>query len=157
MLRNRILSALLTLPILALQGCTDAPTAVTSDANAFSSAAAASPLQLQFDKCLTDPAGVWNGTVAGDVSGDLETVLRDLWVAGPVWHVRFDWIVDAGNQSFVADLSGLLNTNTGRVVMDGQVSEGYLLGAQVHEEGHADADRPGCFTGTIQIMPATAR
>jgi hypothetical protein len=156
MLRNRILAALLTLPILALQGCTDAPTVVTSDATALSSAAAASPLHLQFDKCLTDPAGIWNGTVAGDISGDLETVLTNLRVAGPVWHVRFDWIVDAGSQSFVADLSGLLNTSTGQVVMNGEVSEGYLHGAEVHEAGHADPDRPGCFTGTIQIMPATA-
>jgi hypothetical protein len=119
--------------------------------------AASQPLRLAFEKCPI-AAGVWEGQVTGDVTGALRTELTDLRETGAIWHVRFDWIVDADDaqRSFVADLSGILNTNTGGVVMNGRVREGYLHGAQVHEEGQS-AGGPGCFTGTIRIMPATAR
>ena len=59
-------------------------------------------------------------------------------------------------QSFVADLAGVLNIETGAVVMNGTVVEGYLLGAQVHEEGQLiDADTLR-FQGTIQVTAAEA-
>ncbi|HEV2131842.1 MAG TPA: hypothetical protein VGR27_12095 [Longimicrobiaceae bacterium] len=144
--------------VLALSGCADLPTASEPGAAVFSKAANApnKPVRLDFEKCAV-AAGVWEGTVAGDIEGDLRTELTELRVTGPVWHVRFNWIITAGEQSFTADLKGILNTVTGRVVMNGRIVEGYLAGAQVHEQGQlVDADR-SCFAGTIRVMPATAR
>jgi hypothetical protein len=115
------------------------------------------PVRLDFDKTAVAP-GMWEGTVSGDFEGDLTTVLTSLRVAGPIWHVTFDWIIDADDPdySFIASLSGTLNPKTGKVVMNGTVVDGYLLGAQVHEEGQlVDADTLQ-FQGAIRIMPATA-
>jgi hypothetical protein len=124
-------------------------------ATAARAAASNEPLRLSFDKSAVAP-GVWEGTVSGDVTGELTTSLLSLRVTGPVWQVEFDFIVEAGCSSFTTRLSGILNTETGAVVMDGRVSEGYLLGARVHEEGQLVDPATLRFVGTIQLMPATA-
>lgn len=119
-------------------------------------AAAASPVRLNFIKSVvsTLPIMTWKGSVNGDVAGDLETRLLSLRVSGGIWHVEFDWIVSgASATSFTARLSGILNTKTGKVVMDGTVIEGYLEGAQVHEEGVLTDATSSTFAGTIRIAP----
>ena len=112
-------------------------------------------IRIQFDK-QDGINGTWTGTVSGDVEGDLTTQLLSAWQSGPILHVTFAWIVTAGEQSFVAELKGTLNTLTGQVEMDGTVVEGWLVGAQVHEEGQLVNPNTGRFQGTIQIIPATA-
>jgi|GEM_PF-1044530 len=115
---------------------------------------ATSPLLITFEKSLSS-VGIWKGTVDGDVAGGLTTELIDLKETGPIWHVVFDWIIGAGDQSFTARLNGTLNNNTGKVVMNGTITEGWLKGARVHEEGQLiDPDTMG-FEGTIQINPRT--
>lgn len=143
--------------VLALSGCVDVPTATLPGDAALSEAATApnQPVRLEFAKCAI-AEGVWEGTVTGDIGGDLRTELTSLRITGPIWHVDFNWIVTAGEQSFVAALSGTLNTLTGRVVMNGTVIEGYLAGAQVHEQGQLVDAENSCFVGTIRVMPATA-
>lgn len=114
------------------------------------------PLNLSFEKADPDGNYVWNGVVTGDISGALETRLLSARQTDRILHVEFDWDVDAGPQSFTARLSGILDLQTGSVTMNGTVIEGYLTGAQVHEEGQlVDAANSG-FVGTISIMPATA-
>jgi hypothetical protein len=139
---KRILLTLLTAASLA--AISAAPAAASSE-----------PLRLSFDKSSVGP-GLWQGTVDGDISGSLTTVLTDVRIAGPVWHVQFDWTISAGGSSFVAALSGTLNTETGAVVMNGTVVEGFLTGAQVHEEGQLVDAAALRFRGSIQLMPATA-
>jgi hypothetical protein len=117
--------------------------------------ASSAPVRLSFDKVAVEP-GVWEGTVAGDIDGALTTRLLSNDIRGPVWHVTFDWIIDAGAQSFTARLSGVLNTRTGKVVMNGNVISGYLLGAQVHEAGQLVNPATLEFAGSIRVMPATA-
>jgi hypothetical protein len=122
-------------------------------------AAAATPVRLNFTKSLvsTVPIMTWKGSVTGDVVGDLETRLLSLRVSGPIWHVEFDWIVSsAAGTSFTARLNGTLNTKTGKVVMNGTVIDGYLEGAQVHEEGLLIDAIASKFEGTIRIAPQSA-
>jgi hypothetical protein len=120
-------------------------------------AAENTPIRLNFDKSILDPAaGVWEGTTGGDVAGGLRTELRSLQVTGPIWHVTFDWIVTAGPQSFTARLWGVLNTATGAVVMNGTVIDGWLEGAQVYEAGQLVDAATLRFQGSIRLMPATA-
>lgn len=117
---------------------------------------ASSPVLITFEKSLLKE-GKWEGTVDGDITGILTTELIDLKVTGPIWHVVFDWIIDAGDQSFTARLNGTLNNNTGKVVMNGTIVDGWLKGARVHEEGQLvdpDPEKLG-FEGTIQINPRT--
>ena len=141
--------------------------------------ASTTSVELSFDTPFdpTNP-GLWVGTVAGDITGTLQTRMTDLRVSGPIWHVRFEWTITPADtsasrpgapldihssqttmmtgQSFVADLAGVLNIETGAVVMNGTVVEGYLLGAQLHEVGQLiDADTLR-FQGTIQVTAAEA-
>jgi hypothetical protein len=115
----------------------------------------AAPVELSFDKTAVAD-GVWQGTVDGDITGMLETRLTERRISGPIWHMRFDWIISAGDQSFVADLRGTLNNNTGAVVMNGTVVEGYLLGARVHEEGQLVDAATLRFRGSIRVMAEPA-
>jgi hypothetical protein len=116
--------------------------------------AASDPVRLTFDKAAV-AAGVWEGTVSGDIEGTLRTVLLALDETGPIWQVRFDWIIGSGERSFTARLDGVLNMQTGAVVMDGTVTEGYLLGARVHETGQLVDSSTSRFTGSISLFPAS--
>jgi hypothetical protein len=118
------------------------------------------PIRLDFDKC-----GGEDGRFDGEVTGGLETTLisqaLEVDDTRPVWQVRFLWTVgEPGDPDyFVADLSGILNSNTFRVVMNGRVVDGAYTGAQVHEAGQlVSIDECGLrFQGTIDVFPATAR
>src|SRR5262245_65638783 len=94
------------------------------------------PVGVTFDKHVVDPTNfVFKGTTGGDVPGSLTSKLVGTpEKTGSNMHVTFDWIVTAGPKSFTARTKGTWNTKTGRVVMNGTVVDGYLLGAQVHEE-----------------------
>ncbi len=135
--------------MIALLACTVAASA------AGAASASSAPVRLHFDKTATAP-GVWHGTVSGDIDGALTTQLLGVAVTGPIWHVTFDWIVDAGASSFTARLSGTLNTDTGAVVMNGTVISGFMLGAQVHEAGQLVDPASLEFVGSIRLLPATA-
>ena len=114
-----------------------------------------SPVRIEFDK-QGGAGGIWHGAVSGDVSGDLTTQLTSAHQTGQILHVTFDWIIDAGPQSFTAELEGTLNLKTGAVEMDGTVVDGWLIGARVHEEGQLVDPATGRFQGRILIFPATA-
>ena len=126
---------------------------------ASTASASNAPLQVDFVKHVVDPVNlIFEGTTSGAVSGSLTSQLVSLnGVSGPVYHVTFDWIVSAGAQSFTARTTGIWNTVTGEVVMNGSViSSGYLSGAQVHEEGHLVDPSTLTFAGFLQLIPATA-
>jgi hypothetical protein len=117
-------------------------------------AAGSDPVRLSFDKSASG-VGEWEGVVTGDVNGTLTSVLLSRKVTGSIWLVEFDWAVTAGESSFVARLSGTLNTATGAVVMNGSVTSGFLLWARVHEEGQLVDAEASRFVGTITIATAS--
>jgi hypothetical protein len=133
---------------------------VASTALGGSAASASSaPVQVDFVKHVVDPGNlVFEGTVSGGVNGSLTSRLVSLnRVSGPNYHITFDWIVSAGEQSFAARTTGIWNTLTGRVGLNGKViSSGYLSGAQVHEEGHLVDPSSLTFAGFLRLLPATA-
>jgi hypothetical protein len=106
---TRTLRTSVVLGALVLAAAVASPAAIASSA----------PVRLTFEKA-NQLNGTWEGSVAGDVAGDLATSLTSIRVTQNVWHVTFDWIVDAGDKSFTARLEGTVNTATGRVVMNGR-------------------------------------
>lgn len=127
--------------------------AVVASTLALAAAAAAQTLQLEFDKAAVGDT-VWTGRVSGDVEGTLTTVLIAADTSQAVWQVEFYWIVTADDpdRSFVARLTGTLDSASGAVAMSGSVVDGYREGARVEEAGELyDADR-SAFEGTITIL-----
>ena len=137
------------LPIAAVALAAAVPIALVQPAAASDSA----PLIWSFDKCAVAD-GVWHGTAQGPtgVSEPLETRLTGLRQTDSVLHVDFDWQV---GDTYLAQLSGILNLKTGAVVMTGRVAEGQYAGSQVHEEGQLYDAENSCFAGTIRVLPAT--
>lgn len=111
------------------------------------------PLVLSFDKADPDGDGVWHGNVAGAFSGVLTTSPTAIDDSHPVWKVAFEFMIEAGERSMILALEGILNTNTGAVVMNGVVTDGYLVGARVHEQGQLVDAAASRFQGSIRILP----
>ena len=115
------------------------------------------PIVVTFEKHVVDPVNfIFQGTTGGKVKGTLESRLvpGSLTVDGAIYHVTFDWIVSANakHKSFVARTPGTWDTATGRVVLDGKVTDGWHRGAPVHEEGQLIDPATLTFAGEIQIL-----
>ena len=121
----------------------------------------AKPLMLDYVKVESAPSSLnWFGNVTGDIDGNLETRVVGADQSGHILHIQTEWSVDAGTESFEAALVGILDTRTGRLVLNGEVTSGYLAGAQVHDQGRMTGTDPTTggtvFTGFIRIMPGSA-
>lgn len=115
-------------------------------------ASAAPVLRLSFDKVETSP-GVWHGTATGAVTGPIVVTLTGAPdTTGAVWHIGIDWVIDAGSDSFTAQLAGTLDPATGRVVLDGAVTSGYLAGSRAHLDGAIVDPSDLEIAGTLQIQ-----
>ncbi len=120
--------------------------------------AQSAPVYVTFQKHVVDPSALtFEGTTGGAVPGVLTSFASGpVWTSGSVIHfTSFDWVVSAGDESFTARTSGIFNTKTGAVIMNGKVVSGFLEGARVHEEGQLVDAATFSFEGVIQIMPAT--
>lgn len=108
---------------------------------------------VPFEKQWVGP-GHYIGT-AGD-GGTIEMFVSDSWYPGNVqqFTARLELSLDGG--SLTAILEGRFNFSTARVVLNGVVTEGWLQGAQVHEESQLTGLDPLTFAGTVQLMPASS-
>jgi hypothetical protein len=116
-------------------------------------AAAQRPIVLQFEKQWAAP-DYYVGTVEG--GGTIEMTLFDKSVIGNTQHFSATVEVVAPSGSFTAVVSGQINFSTGRVVLNGRVTSGWLAGAQVQERSQLVDPATGSFIGSIRIMPASS-
>ena len=82
--------------------------------------------------------------------GDPET--SDHWVQ----HFNATLRLTVGGQSLTATLEGQFNFTTRQTVLDGVVLDGWLSGAQVHEEAKLTGFSPLTFVGTVRLMRGSA-
>jgi len=116
-------------------------------------AAAQRPVVLEFEKQWAAP-DYYLGTVEG--GGTIEMTLFDKSVIGNTQHFSATVEVNSASRSFTALVSGQINFSTGRVVLNGSVTCGWLARARVQEESQLVDPDTGRFIGTIQIMPASS-
>jgi hypothetical protein len=112
-------------------------------------------LELTFEKDVvaTGLALVnWEGTFAGEDSGSVVVGLTSLTVVGPIWKVAFDWAVDGAAYDFDAEVSGIINTKTGDIVLNGVVTSGDLEGSRVKVRA-AVVNADLSTAGTITVTP----
>jgi hypothetical protein len=103
------------------------------------------------------------GRTSGDVPGTFvgEVLSRTPFDNGVIVDLRARYEVVAGARSFVAVIEGTQNQKTATAVLNGVVTEGWLVGARVHVEFEvisSCADKPAgpCFQGTMRVMPGSA-
>lgn len=116
-------------------------------------AAAQRPVVFEFEKQWAAP-DYYVGTVAG--GGTIEMWLFDKRIVGNTQHFGATVEVAMPDASFTAVVSGQINFSTGRVVLNGTVTDGWLQGAQVQERSQLVDPDTGAFIGTIQINPASS-
>ena len=121
---------------------------------AASASASKAAIVLPFEKHYDPSVGHYVGT-AGD-GGTIEMWVYDSSYIGNVqqFTARLELSLDGG--SMTAILEGRFNFSTARVVLNGVVTEGWLQGAQVHEESQLTGLDPLTFAGTVQLMPASS-
>jgi hypothetical protein len=137
---------------------TSALTTVTQTQNSSSAA----PVEVTFTKWITTypaMAGVAGGDVVGTFVG--EVLSRTPFDNGVIVDLLARYEVVAGAHSFIAEIEGKQNNNTATAVLNGVVTEGWLVGARVHVEFEVISSCAGkpagpCFQGTIRVMPGAA-
>jgi hypothetical protein len=123
--------------------------------------ASSSSIVIPFEKHAVGP-GHYVGT-AGDggtiemqvydsrfTGGDPET--SDHWVQ----HFKATLQLTVGGQSLTAALDGQFNFTTRQTVLNGIVVDGWLSGAQIHEEGTLTGFAPLTFVGTVMLTRGSA-
>lgn len=108
------------------------------------------PIVLGFEKAWAAP-DYYVGTIDG--GGTIEMWLSNKSVIGNTQQFDANVEVDAPSGEFTAFVSGQINFNTGRVVLNGTVTSGSLAGARVQEVSRLLDPTVGTFEGTIRIMP----
>ena len=152
----RQLLALATLGLVA--ACTpEAPVAPGGGPQLLIGNSPLSPLEVEYVKTETGPGTAqWTGAVKGDVAGTLRTRVLSVREAGHIWHIETLWEVDAGEESFDAELNGTLDTKSGALLLTGQIVRGMLVGALVYDTGRLTGIDPvtggTVFEGSIRIM-----
>jgi hypothetical protein len=133
-------------------------------------ASGGAPLEVTFTKWSTGAAigtgipthtGIAGRDVPGTFAGTVLT--RDAFENGTIVQLEAKYEVTAADpaHSFVAHIEGKQNNETQEAVFNGTITEGWLLGAQVHVTYDRIAPCPAfgqtvCFTGVIQVMPGSA-
>jgi len=142
------------------------PTAPTASATitAHQTQGGARPVEVTFTKWITAypaMAGRTGGAVEGTFEG--EVLRRTPFDNGVIVELeaRYGVIDPAGLHSFTAIIQGKQNNQTGTAELNGVVTDGWLVGAQVHVtfaviSPCADGTRNTCFQGTISVMPGSA-
>jgi hypothetical protein len=144
-----------------------APTGPSTAATAIqtqNSKGAAPLVEVTFMKWVTafpSMAGFTGGDVVGTYAG--EVLSRTPFDNGVIVQLeaRYQVIDPSGLHSFTALIRGTQNNETGNAVLNGVITEGWLVGAQVHVTFQVITPcefgtRNVCFQGTIRVMPGSA-
>lgn len=124
----------------------------------------ARPIEVTFTKWVTT-FPFMAGSTEGDVDGAFEgEVLQRTALENGVivqLNARYQVIDPTGLHSFTAIIQGTQNNQTRSAVLNGVVTEGWLVGARVHVEFEVISSCAGkpagpCFQGTIRVMPGSA-
>ena len=129
------------------------------------------PVEVTFTKWITaypSMAGITGGDVPGTFAGAV--LSRDPFDNGTIVQLLARYGVTAADpaHSFVAHIEGKQNNTTHEAVLNGTVTSGWQVGAQVHATYHVIVPATGtscvpgapvngtCFQGTIRILPGSA-
>jgi hypothetical protein len=125
---------------------------------------AAPVVEVTFTKWITT-FPMMAGRTAGDVVGTYagEVLNRTAFDNGVIvkLEARYQVIDPSGLHSFTALIQGTQNNGTGKAVLNGVITEGWRVGAQVHVTFQVVTPcelgtRNVCYQGSIRVMPGSA-
>ena len=150
-------SAAITL--VALTACSDirAP----KNDNLVNSSSLAPHTEVTFTKWFTtfpSMTGFTGGDVAGTFAGEVLSVSPFHNGVIVQLQARYEVIDPSGSRSFKALIEGKQNNNTGMAVLNGFITEGWLIGSHVHVTFQVITPcqfetQNVCFQGTIRVLP----
>jgi hypothetical protein len=122
-------------------------------------------VEVTFTKWVDPSFPTFAGVAGGDVPGTFAaTVLsRTAFDNGNIVQLVADYQVignDPGH-SFVARIEGTQTVQTQKAVLNGTITDGWLLGARVHVTFDIirpcpEFDKAVCFTGVVRVMSGSA-
>jgi hypothetical protein len=115
--------------------------------------ASQAPIAIEFEK-RSFGSGRYVGTT-GD-GGSIEMQVSNSSVTGNMQHFSVTIWATVGGESFTAVLDGTFNFSTAKTLLNGAVTEGWLVGARAHERGQLAGLDPLTFTGTLWLIPGSA-
>ena len=117
--------------------------------------ASSAPIVIPYAKTCDETVGHCVGT-AGD-GGTLEMQVTSFRPTGNVAQLTFTEWVTVGDISFTAEMNGLASP-AGFIVLNGTVTEGPFVGAQIHQRSDLVGieGTTSSWTGELRLMPASA-
>jgi hypothetical protein len=118
-------------------------------------AGGSAPVSITFQKCFNPDTGTWEGTVTGDCGeGAVSYVDLPPFFGTKIQHFSGEYTVSTDECSFTAVVSGMWNSQTGQIVLNGVVAEDSQVyaGSQFHVR--AALDGSDCSHGTMAITPS---
>jgi hypothetical protein len=114
--------------------------------------ASSAPIVITYAK--TCVGNVCTGTAGS--GGTIEMHITSFRGTGGAAQLTLTEEIRLGNISFTAEMSGHLSPD-GFIVLDGTVTEGSFVGAQVHQRSNLVGGTPAAtdWTGELQLMPAS--
>ena len=117
-----------------------------------------SPILIPFTKTKVGD-NHYVGTACDGASLDVQ--MSNVSWTGNTQHFTATFVIAGlpNGRGFTVVLDGIYNDSTGNTMLNGIVTQGWLAGAQAHEEGQfagmADPVSP-IFNGELRLMPATS-
>jgi hypothetical protein len=129
-----------------------AAAAVAVEVTSATAASANARVVITFEKHWVEP-GHYQG-LTGD-GCTLDVYMSDDSVTGNVQRFTATFeITSCADHDLTAVVAGIFDFTTGKTALNGTVTDGWLTGAQAHEQGQLVRVDPYTFVGTLQLMPA---
>jgi hypothetical protein len=155
--RNVFIAA--TIAAVGITACSD--TTAPKNDTLVNPSAAEPIVEVTFTKWFTtfpNMTGFTGGDVAGTFAGQVLSL--NPFDNGVIVQLqaRYEVTDPSGNNSFKAVIQGTQNNETGTAVLNGVITEGWLVGSHVHVTFQVIrpcqfGTRNVCFQGTIRILP----
>jgi hypothetical protein len=117
--------------------------------------ASSTPIVITYAKTCNEATGQCVGT-AGD-GGTLEMQITSFRATGSAAQLTLTEKIRVEDISFTAEMKGLVSP-AGFIVLNGTVTDGSFVGAQVHQRSNfvSGPATASVWTGELQLLPASA-
>lgn len=117
--------------------------------------ASSAPIVIPYEKTCNEAVGRCVGTAGG--SGRFEMQVTSFRATGNGAQLTMTEWITVGNLSFTAEMNAHASP-AGFIVLNGRVTEGSFVGAQIHQRSNlvSAAGTTTTWSGVLRLLPASA-